>query len=127
MANFDEDTLSINDLELAGIVLEWLVLECIAPSLQFKHAAIFCDNVAAVIWALKLRCGCSIASSKLLRFLGMRIHATQASHLTPLSIAGTDNIMADIVSRAFRNGEFFSAQTNLTKYFNQQMRCQPST
>ena len=118
IALFDDNKSSINDLELAGIVLEWLVLKCISSSLQYKHVAIFCDNVAAVIWAHKLRCGSSIASAKLLRFLGMRIHAKEASHLTPLSIAGKDNTMADIVSRAFKNGEFFSAQANLTKYFN---------
>ena len=63
IALFDNNKLSINDLELAGIVLEWLLLECISSSLQFKHAEIFCDNVTAVVWALKLRCGSSIASA----------------------------------------------------------------
>ena len=60
----------------------------------------------------------SHAASKLLQFIGMRIHATQSSHLAPLSIAGSNNTMAAIVLPAFKNGEYFTAKANLTKYFN---------
>ena len=42
----------------------------------------------------------------------------QASSLMPMNIAGKDNKMADIPSRAFKSGEFFHAQTNLVNYFN---------
>ena len=59
---FDKGQITINDLELAGIVIEWLVLESTPPTLQFKHVAIFCDNVSAVVWMQKLRCGCSKCS-----------------------------------------------------------------
>ena len=42
-------TISINDLELAGILLHWLVLEYTNPTnLEFKHIGIFCDNLATV-------------------------------------------------------------------------------
>ena len=60
----------------------------------------------------------STAAARLLRMLGLRIHARQASHVIPVHIAGKDNIMADIVSRAFRGGEFFHAKSNLVEYFN---------
>ena len=111
--------LTINDLELAGAVLNWLVLEC-QPNvdLTHKHVGIFCDNTSAVSWTYKLRTSKSVVAGRLLRMLGMRIHARHASSLTPLSIAGEDNTMADIVSRAFKNGQYFAASKNLTSYFN---------
>eukprot|EP00957_Ditylum_brightwellii_P040553 3069041-Ditylum_brightwellii.AAC.1 len=46
----------------------------------------------------------SIPAARLLRTLGLRIHAVQASSLTPLSIPGNNNTMADISSCAFQIG-----------------------
>ena len=43
--------LSINDLELAGILLSWLVLEKITKSkLKHTHIGMFCDNASTVQW-----------------------------------------------------------------------------
>jgi hypothetical protein len=86
--------------------------------LEHKHIGVFCDNTSAVSWAHKLRTSKSIVAGRLLRMIGMRIHARKASSLTPLNIAGEDNEMADIVSRAFKNGQYFEAGKNLTSYFN---------
>ena len=36
--------LTINDIELAGIFLGWLVLEYVAEDLKFKHIGSFCDS-----------------------------------------------------------------------------------
>jgi hypothetical protein len=111
-------SLTMNDLELAGAVLNWLVLECQPICLKHKHIGVFCDNTSAVAWAQKLRTSKSIVAGRMLRMLGMRIHARQASSLTPLNIAGDDNTMADIVSRAFKKGQYAAANENLTHYFN---------
>ena len=111
-------SLTINDLELAGIVLHWLVLEWMQIPLKYCHIGTFCDNVSATVWAHRLRTSTSIPAARLLRLLGIRIHAQQASGLTPLSIAGVNNNMADIASRAFKNGKYFAAAHNLTTYFN---------
>ena len=43
--------LSINDLEMAGVLLEWLVLEAHPPSLQFIQARISCNNSSMVHWS----------------------------------------------------------------------------
>ena len=111
--------LTINDLELAGLVLNWLALECQKGiPLAYHHIGTFCDNTSAVSWAHKLRTSKSIVAGRLLRMLGLRIHARQASSLIPLHIAGENNTMADIVSRAFKDGKFFSAKSNLVTYFN---------
>ena len=112
-------TITMNDLELAGAVLNWLVLECQNHlDLRCKHIGVFCDNTSAVSWAYKLRTSKSVVAGRMLRMLGMRIHARQASSLTPLNIAGDDNTMADIASRAFKNGQYFEASKNLTSFFN---------
>ena len=110
--------LTINDLELAGLVLGWLVLENVCANLLYKHIGSFCDNTSAVSWTYKGSTSTSIAAARLLRLLFIRQRVRQASALVPISIAGKDNAMADIPSRAFKNGEFFHAQTNLVAYFN---------
>jgi hypothetical protein len=117
--NNPNGSLTINDLELAGLVLNWLALEC-QPGLQLKfhHIGVFCDNTSAVSWAYKLRTSTSIVAGRLLRLLGLRMHARKTSSLVPLHIAGEDNTMADIVSRAFKTGKFFIANACLVSYFN---------
>ena len=110
--------LSINVLELAGAVIAFLLLEHKLPTLQYKHLVTYCDNMSAVAWAYKMRTSKSATAGRLLRLLGMRIHAAKASSITPIHVAGVDNTMADIVSRAFKDGKFFHAATDLTTYFN---------
>ena len=110
--------LTINDFELAGMVLGWLVLEYLWENLSFKHIGLFCDNTSAVAWAFKGSTSTSVAAGRLLRFLAIRQRLRQTSSLAPRSIAGEDNEMADIPSRAFKTGEFFQAQKSLTNYFN---------
>ncbi len=112
-------TLTINDLELAGMVLGWLVIEYVIGDLEYKHIGSFCDNTSAVAWALKGHTSTSQVAGRLLRFLAMRQRVRKASSLLPMNIAGVDNKMADIPSRAFKNGEYFHAQTDLVTYFNQ--------
>ena len=113
-----ESSLSINDLELAGIVMGWLVLEALQKDLQFKHVGMFSDNSASVAWTNK---GCSTSSlpaARLLRFLSLRQRTRQTSSLISMHIEGANNAMADVSSRAFKNGAYFAAHANLVDYFN---------
>ena len=114
---FNEVTLTINNLDLAGLVLNWLALECLTSNLSNIHTSLFCDNTSAVGGAFNLRSGSSLAVGRILHFLGMHIHAKQASHLTLISISSEDNDMADVVSRAFQKGKFFAANKKITAYF----------
>lgn len=111
-------SITINDLELAGMVLGWLAIEMTIPDLSFKHIGLFCDNTSAVSWAFKGSTSTSIPAARLLRLLSLRQRHRQTSSLTPLHIAGTNNMMADVASRAFKEGKFFAASTNLLTYFN---------
>ena len=64
--------LTINDLELAGLVLGWLVLEYVCANLTYKHVGMFCDNTSAVSWAYKGHTTTSLAAGRLLRLLAIR-------------------------------------------------------
>ena len=114
---FNEVTLTINNLDLEGLVLNWLELECLTFNVSNTHIALFCNNASAVGWKFKLISGSSLAPGRLLRFLGMFIHATQDSHFILISISGKVNCMAQVVSRSFQKGIFFAADRNLTAYF----------
>ena len=110
--------ITINDLELAGLVLGWLVLEQVCTDLNFKHVGMFCNNISAISWAYKGSTGTSLIAGRLLRFLVLRQRTRQASSLLPLHVTGERNELADIPSRAFKDGEYFVAHKNLTAYFN---------
>ena len=52
---FDENIVTINDFEMAGVLCAWLVLECLLPSMHNVRAGIQCDNTSAVHWSKNLR------------------------------------------------------------------------
>ena len=114
---FNEGTLTIIYLNMSGLVLNWLALECHASNLSNTHTDFVCDNNSEVGWKFKLISGSSLAPGRLLCFLGMFIHATQDSHFILISISGKVNYMAQVVSRSFQKGIFFAADKNLTAYF----------
>jgi hypothetical protein len=113
-----DGSITINDLELAGMVLGWLVLEATGWDLTFKHVGLFCDNVSAVAWAHKGHTSKSTIAARLLRLLYVRQRVRQVSSLLPVHIAGEKNTMADVASRAFKSGKYFVANKNLPAYFN---------
>ena len=115
---FDAQKLTINDLELAGMVLGWLVLEYVAKDLNYKHIGSFCDNTSAVAWAHKGHTTTSIPAARLLRFLNLRQRYCRTSSLLPVHIAGENNEMADICSRTFKSESFYSQNTSLLPLFN---------
>eukprot|EP00957_Ditylum_brightwellii_P094784 7217612-Ditylum_brightwellii.AAC.1 len=78
----------------------------------------FCDNTSAVNWAYKLRMSKSIPEACHFHALGLRIHSSGASSLTPLNIPSNKNKMADVSSCAFKEGTYFEAHTSLLLYFN---------
>jgi hypothetical protein len=97
-------TISISDLEMAGVLIGWLVLENISPvPLQHAHIGISCDNTPAVAWASRLASSKSTAGNHLCRALALRQHVHRASPLLTISIAGINNDMADVASRAAKH------------------------
>ena len=111
-------SIAINDLELAGELLGFLVLEAQRVQIKYCHLATLCDNMTTVVWSYKLQDSKSAITGYLLRFLGLRMQQAKCSSMIPHHIAGEDNIMADIISRAFKMGKLFSASNDLVSYFN---------
>jgi hypothetical protein len=114
----ETNELTINDLELAAIVLEYLAFETILPDMHNIRLGLFCDNTSAVSWGQKAMSSKSIVAGKLLKMLFLRIRDKQAGKPLITNIAGTKNGMADVASRAFEGGEFHMAHHNLPDYFN---------
>ena len=110
--------ITMNDLELAGVIIEWLVLEHLVKDLRFKHVGMNCDNSVAVTWANKYRTSKSIAAARLLRLLCLRMHIRQSSPSLVIGVKGDDNGMADVASRSFKKGHAFHSHASLTDYFN---------
>ncbi len=92
--------LTINDLEMAGLLLQYLVLEQLV-NLRHTHVSAWCDNSSTVSWARKMSSKRSIVGRRLVRALGLRIAVNEASPLVPVTIAGKNNPLADFASRSF--------------------------
>jgi hypothetical protein len=90
-----------SDLELAALVLLFLVIETVVGDLQDKHVALYSDNSPSVHWIQRLAARSSPAAMQLIRALALRLHTTRASPLTTLHIAGRSNAMTDVPSRSF--------------------------
>ena len=92
--------LTNSDLEMAGMLLLYLVLEHLA-TLRHIHVAAWCDNTPTVAWMNKLSASHSPIAGQLMQALAMCIHMNKASPLTSHSIAGIDNKLADMATRTF--------------------------
>ena len=112
---------TINDLEMAGLLLQYLLLEQLVPMLHL-HTAVWCDNTSAVAWTVKMSSNKSSIGQQLTRALASRMIINRSSHLAALSIAGIDNPMADLASRSFKRtgvkGNYDLDDTNFFARFN---------
>lgn len=100
--------ITISDLELMGIFLQWLALEMAVGKSNLKHhsPAIWCDNISAVAWTRKLRSSTSLKAGGILRAFATRLHSCEASLLAVDHISGTFNIMSDLASREHSTNNF---------------------
>ena len=97
--------LDINDLEMAGKLLAWLVLEEIVgtENLRYKHVGLFSDNMAEVLWTQRGVAKNSAAAGRLIRELALHKLVARASPLVAAHVSGDLNVIGDIPSRSFRN------------------------
>ncbi|HEY9815755.1 MAG TPA: hypothetical protein V6D20_08145, partial [Candidatus Obscuribacterales bacterium] len=98
---FDNGTLTINDLEMAALLLGYIILQSLLD-LHLKHTAQWCDNSSTVSWTSKLSSTNSVVGQQLTRALALIYTAAQCSPLAPLPISGEHNKMADLSSRSFK-------------------------
>ncbi len=96
-------TLTNSDLELAGLLLHYLVLEDhVGPAMAQAQLVIGCDNSPAVAWSTRMATRSeSPIAFRLLKGLAMRQRTTRAAPPAVFHVAGTDNTLADVASRRF--------------------------
>ena len=101
-----------SDLEMAGLLLLWLVMEDVCPSVTNAHVALFSDNSPTVHWVQRLAAKHSSVAMSLIRALALRLQITKTSPLIPLHIAGVNNAMTDIPSRSFGSENKWHCRTD---------------
>ena len=92
-------TLTNSDLEMAGTLLQAIVLEQVT-NMRHAHALTFCDNTPAVSWATRMASKSqSPIAGRLIRGLALRQRTVQSAPLQVLHVPGEQNILADTASR----------------------------
>jgi len=104
-----------SDLEMAGLLLQWLVLEQFAD-LAHTHVSCWCDNTPTIAWASRLLSTKAPTAARLLRTLALHMLECRASPLTAQHIPGVENKMADFASRSFDQHK--TAEEFLTTFHN---------
>ena len=94
-------TITNSDLEMAGLLLLWLVMEEVCDLGSASHVSLFSDNSPTVHWVRRLAARGSLVATQLVRALALRLKVRGASPLTPLHIEGKKNAMTDVPSRSF--------------------------
>jgi hypothetical protein len=105
-------TITISDLEMAGIVLLWLVIEKVLPSLQQCNVAMYCDNSPSVGWVTRLASKSSIIAAKLIHTLSLRMKHSHACPITTLHIPGNQKSISDIPSCSFGSSTTWHCTSN---------------
>jgi hypothetical protein len=90
-----------SDLELAGVLVAWFVLESCVP-MRYATATLFSDNTPTVSWTQSLMSRSEHpTSARLLRALAMRARTLESQVPTVPHWAGKNNRPADAASRSF--------------------------
>jgi hypothetical protein len=95
-----QGTITNSDLEMAGLLMLWLVMEAVCK-VENAHVALFSDNSPTVHWVQRMAAKHSTIAMQLIRALALRLQLAKASPLTPMHIAGVNNSLTDIPSRSF--------------------------
>jgi hypothetical protein len=93
--------LTNSDLEMAGLLFLFLVMEEVCDLEPGDHIVLFSDNSPTVSWVQRMASKGSLVADQLLRALTLRMKLKQVSPLTTLHIEGKKNAMTDIPSRLF--------------------------
>ena len=109
-----------SDLEMAGLVMLFMVMEEVCSFESGDHVALFSDNQPTVHWVQRMASKSSDVAGQLLRALSLRMKISGVSPLTMLHIAGEQNAMTDIPSRSWGSNPAWLCETDddLRNLFN---------
>jgi hypothetical protein len=101
-----------SDLEMACLVLLWIVIEGVCPDLREKCITLFSDNSPTVSWVTHLASRRSVVAEHLVQVLALRLKTMHACPLTPLHIEGVQNAIADVPSRLFGSNPAWTCKSD---------------
>ena len=104
-----------SDLELAGQILQMLVLEGMID-LEDQHTLTSCDNTPTVAWVSKLCCSKSLVATNLLKIWGSRMLHAKIPRPMIHYIQGQSNTLADFASRKFNKKTTNGIQQPISDY-----------
>ena len=92
-----------SDLEMAGLMLLWLVMEDVCKFKSGDHAVLFSNNQPTVSWVDRMATRSEGVVGELLRALALRLDLSGISLLTTLHVPWKQNAMMDIPSCSFES------------------------
>jgi hypothetical protein len=94
-------TLTNSDLELAGLVLLWIMMEHVCMDLAEKRVSLFSNNSPSMGWVQRMAVCSSLVAEQLIWVLALRFNLQRVCPITMLHICGHQNSMTNIPSRSF--------------------------
>ncbi len=113
-------TLTNSYLELAGLVILWIMMEHICTDLAEKQVALFSNNSPSVGWVQYMAMRSSLVAEQLIRVLALRFNIQRVCPITTLHICGDQNSMTNVPSRLFGSKPkwHFQSEEKLLTFFN---------
>ncbi len=113
-------TISNSDLEMAGLLLLWLVMEGMCGTLKEKHVTLLSNNSPMVGWVERLALKRSKVATHLIQALAMYLKTNRTCPLTPMHIPGHQHTIAAIPSCSFGSHPAWHCATdsNVLTLFN---------
>ncbi len=90
--------ISNSDLEMAGLLMLWLVIEGVCNNLCEKRITLFSDNLPTIGWVMRLVSKKSSVAKNLIQALALQLKTQHACPLTPMHIEGKWNTISDVPS-----------------------------
>ena len=107
---FHKGNITNSDLEMAILLMLWIVMEEVCPKLRESYVALFSENSPTIGWLKRLAARGSLVAMQLVRALTILLNKAGASPLTPFQISWEENAITDISSRSFVSNFFGSAK-----------------
>jgi hypothetical protein len=104
-----------SDLEMASVLLRWLVLEEVCDPLLEKRVTLFSNNSPTVSWVTRLASWWSLIAEHLVQALALRLKASKTCPITitTLHIEGKQNAISDVPSRSFGSNPAWHRDSDL--------------
>jgi hypothetical protein len=104
--------ISNSDLEMAGLLMLFVIMEQVCSPLVEKRIALFSDYSPKVGWVDRLALCQSKTATHVIRALALRLKANKCCPLTPQHISGGKNSMMYILSHSFGSVPQWSFKTD---------------